>query len=221
MAEKGLAFLLRAPATGIAATFSATTDKATATAHGLANGDPVFFTTTGALPALVSGTLDPNTVYYAGNVTANTFSIHPTKTDGVNATNGLDLSDTGSGVHTATPLKVIAGLRSNSFTLNGESVDVSTKDSTCQWRELLPGAGQIAMSLSGSGVFQDNSNVIDLRADCIARTAKIYSVVFESGDEYFGLFQVTSVEQGGEHNGEVTYSVSLESGGSISLNINI
>ncbi|MFQ5535582.1 MAG: phage major tail protein, TP901-1 family [Sphingomonadales bacterium] len=115
------------------------------------------------------------------------------------------------------PGTVIAGLRSTSFTINGETVDVSNKDSTGQWRELLAAGGQVSMSVSGSGVFQDNSNVATLRANCIARTLDAYTLIFESGDTYTGNFQVTSVEQGGEHNGEVTYSVSLESGGPITF----
>lgn len=217
MAEKGLSFLLRAPATGITVTFSDTTDKGTATAHGRANGDAFFVTTTGTLPALASGTFTPRKVYYLGAKTANTFSIHPTKADGIAGSNGLDMTDTGSGTHTFQALVTIAGLRSNSFNLNGETVDVTTKDSTNQWRELKDGAGVVSMSVSGSGIFDDNSNVIALRAAVISRAADTYSVVFESGDEYYGLFQVTSIEQAGEFNDGLTYSVSLESAGEITL----
>ena len=111
---------------------------------------------------------------------------------------------------------VIAGLRSTSFTINGQEVDVTTKDSS-GWRELLAEAGITSMSITGSGVFQDNSNVATLRASCIAKTLSTYNLVFESGDDYTGSFQVTSVEQTGEHDGEVTYSVSLESSGVIAF----
>ncbi|MFQ5535170.1 MAG: phage major tail protein, TP901-1 family [Sphingomonadales bacterium] len=110
----------------------------------------------------------------------------------------------------------VAGLRSTSFTINGETVDVTTKDSA-GWRELLDGAGVTSMSISGSGVFQDNSNVATLRAAAISRSLNNYEIVFESGDKYTGSFQVGSVEQGGEHNGEVTYSVSLESSGPVTF----
>ena len=178
-------------------THTATTDKGTATAHGMANGDPFFVTTTGTLPALASGTFTPRKVYYAGAITANTFSLHPTKADGIAGSNGLDMTDTGSGTHTFQALVVIAGLRSNSFNLNGETSDVTTKDSTGLWRELLAAAGVVSMSISGSGIFQDDSNVIALRAAVISRAADTYSIVFESGDEYYGLFQVTSIEQAG------------------------
>ena len=110
---------------------------------------------------------------------------------------------------------VVAGLRATAFTINGEEVDVTTKDSTGGWRELLAGAGVTSMSITGSGVFQDNSNVAALRVSAIAKTQNAYTILFESGDDYTGQFQVTSIEQSGEFNGEVTYSPSLESSGEI------
>lgn len=111
----------------------------------------------------------------------------------------------------------VAGLRATAMTLNGEAVDVTNKDSTNQWRELLAGAGVISMSITGSGVFVDDSNVLTLRANSIARTLDAYTLAFESGDTYDGTFQVTNVEHAGDYNGEVTYNVSLESSGEISL----
>ena len=110
---------------------------------------------------------------------------------------------------------VVAGLRATAFTINGEEVDVTTKDSTGGWRELLAGAGVTSMSITGSGVFQDNSNVAALRVSAIAKTQTAYTILFESGDDYTGQFQVVNFEQSGEFNGEVTYSVSLESSGEI------
>jgi len=110
----------------------------------------------------------------------------------------------------------LAGLRSTSFTLNGEEVDVTNKDSG-GWRALLAGAGVTSMSISGSGVFQDDVTLAAMRVAAIAKTLDAYTILFESGDDYTGTFQCTSVEQSGEHNGEVTYSVSLESSGVITF----
>ena len=110
---------------------------------------------------------------------------------------------------------VVAGLRATAFTINGEEVDVTTKDSTGGWRELLAEAGGTSMSITGSGVFQDNSNVAALRVSAIAKTQTAYTILFESGDDYTGQFQVINLGQSGEFNGEVTYSVSLESSGEI------
>lgn len=108
----------------------------------------------------------------------------------------------------------IAGLRSTSFTISGETVDVTNKLSTGGQRELLAGAGTSSMSISGSGVFQADTDVIAMRQAVFDRTISRYQIVFTDGT-YEGDFQVTSVEQSGEHNGEVTYSVSLESSGQV------
>jgi len=110
----------------------------------------------------------------------------------------------------------IAGMRSTGLVINGEEVDVTTKDSA-GWRELLAGAGTTSFTLTASGVFQDNSNVQTLQASVIAKTLSTYSIVFESGDDYTGSFQCTNVQIDGEHNGETTYSVTLESSGVVSL----
>lgn len=109
----------------------------------------------------------------------------------------------------------VAGMRTTSMTLNGEEVDITNKDSTSQWRELLAGAGMVSMSISASGVFIDDSNVITIRGYAVARSLNSFVLEFESGDTYTGSFQVTSFENAGEFNGEVTYSISLESSGVI------
>ena len=63
--------------------------------HGLDSGDPVYLTTTGALPTGLS----QNTLYYAIYVTSNTFRLATTR---ANAIAGTAITTTGSqsGVHT-------------------------------------------------------------------------------------------------------------------------
>lgn len=67
------------------------------TAHGLPDGTPVFFTTTGALPT----GLTPSTTYYVVNATADTFSVAATP-----GGTPIDTSAAGNGVHTATAVPV-------------------------------------------------------------------------------------------------------------------
>ena len=177
-------------------------------------GDPVFISTvSGTLPAALTA----NTVYYAGTILTNSFTLHLTKAAGVAGTGVIALADNGSGTLTGNKLIVVAGMRSTQFSINGEETDITNKDSTSQWRELLAGAGMVNMSVSASGVFQDDSNVIDARAAAVTKATSVYSLTFESGDEYYGLFQITSCEQAGEYNGEVTYSLSLENAGVVTL----
>jgi microcystin-dependent protein len=63
----------------------------TFTAHALANGSAVHFTTTGALPTGLS----PNTTYYIVGVTANTFNLALTR-----GGTAINTSGSQSGVHT-------------------------------------------------------------------------------------------------------------------------
>ena len=106
----------------------------------------------------------------------------------------------------------IAGMRTTSITINGETVDVTNKDSAGV-RTLLAGAGVTSMSISAEGVFQDDTEVKDMRTACIAMSLDDYVIEYGNGDTIAGLFQVTSFENSGEYNGELTFSVSLESSG--------
>jgi len=108
----------------------------------------------------------------------------------------------------------VAGMRSTSLTLNSAGVDVTNKDSQ-GWRELLSGAGVRRMSISGSGVFTDSAAESSLRAKALSGEIANYELVFENGDLFSGAFQVTTLDYSGDHNGERTYTLSLESSGPV------
>jgi TP901-1 family phage major tail protein len=128
----------------------------------------------------------------------------------------LFLLKRGDGGATET-FETVAALRSTSLSINGESIDVTNKDSLNQMRELLDGGGVKSMDISGAGVFTEDQTQIDVEDDALQGHLWNYQVVFDGGRTYEGPFQVTSVEYSGEHNGEHTYSVELESGGDISI----
>jgi len=118
----------------------------------------------------------------------------------------------------------IGGLRSSSITLNDESVDVTTKDSS-GYRRLLAGAGVNTVSISGSGVFTDSTtegllkdayiSQLNLQADGSTANATPayddFEFIIPNFFKFTGKFQITSLEYAGEYNGESTYSVSFES----------
>lgn len=108
----------------------------------------------------------------------------------------------------------VAGMRSTSLTINSEAVEITSKDSG-GWRELLSAAGIRRLSLSGSGVFTDSVAESALRAKAMAGDIGRYRIVFESGDAFLGDFLVTSLDYSGDHNGERTYTLALESSGVI------
>jgi len=110
----------------------------------------------------------------------------------------------------------LAGMRTTSMTVNAEIVDVTNKDSA-GWRELLSGAGVRRMSVSGAGVFADSQAESLMRSHALAGSVANYQIVFENGDLFSGAFQVASLDYSGDHNGERTYTLSLESAGPVSV----
>ena len=110
----------------------------------------------------------------------------------------------------------IAGLRSTSITLNDESVDITNKDSSGN-REFLADAGVHSVSISGSGVFTDGATEGTLRATMNASSFTNFQVIVPDFGTYTGAFMCASLEYAGEFNGEVTYSVTLESSGAIAF----
>ena len=118
----------------------------------------------------------------------------------------------------------VGGLRSTAITLNDEAVDITNKDSLGH-RSLLAGAGVNSVSLSGSGVFTDAASEVLVRTryyaqqnssdGSSAQTAAFtnFQVIVPDLGTFAGAFMIASLEYTGEFNGEVTYSVTLESAG--------
>ena len=113
-------------------------------------------------------------------------------------------------------MTTVGGMRSTSMTLNDEAVDISNKDSG-SFRELLPAGGIQSMSISASGVFTDSTAETNLRAAYGTSTFKSYNIIVPDLGTYAGTFMIASLEYAGEYNGEATYSVTLESSGSITF----
>lgn len=111
----------------------------------------------------------------------------------------------------------VAGLRTRQITLNAETVDVTNADSVGRWRELLAGAGMRHASVSGSGVFRDQASDIRLRQMFFDGAVSAFQVVVPAFGTMEGPFQIASLEYRGEHAGEVTFDMSLESAGPISF----
>lgn len=113
--------------------------------------------------------------------------------------------------------ETVAGLRATRLSFNAETVEVTNLDSPGGWRELLAGAGIKAASLSGSGVFRDAAT--DERARLVFFTGEIpaFQVVIPDFGIVEGLFQITSLEFAGSHNGEATYELGLASAGALSF----
>ena len=113
-------------------------------------------------------------------------------------------------------MTTVGGMRSTSMTLNDEAVDITNKDSG-SFRELLPSGGIQSMTITASGVFTDSTAEQTLRSAYGTSSFKSYNVIVPDLGTYAGTFMIASLEYAGEYNGEATYSVTLESSGSITF----
>ncbi|MFN3936646.1 MAG: phage major tail protein, TP901-1 family [Gemmobacter sp.] len=113
--------------------------------------------------------------------------------------------------------ETVAGLRATRISFNAETVDVTSLDSAGGWRELLAGAGVKSASISGSGVFRDESTDARARQIFFDGETPDFQVVIPSFGVVQGPFQITSIDYAGSHNGEATYELSLASAGALSF----
>ncbi len=132
------------------------------------------------------------------------------------AQNGKDLliklDMTGAGL-----FETAAGLRATRISFNAESVDVTSLESQGGWRELLGGAGVKSASISGSGVFKDESTDERARQIFFDGLTPDFQVIIPDFGVVEGPFQITSVEYAGSHNGEATYELAMSSAGELTF----
>ena len=108
----------------------------------------------------------------------------------------------------------VAGMRTTQMSVNGEGVNVTSKDSG-GWRELLSGAGVRSVSVSASGIFTGSTAELRVKGHALAGTLDEYELSFESGERLRGRFLVTRLDYSGDYNGERNYALSLESSGPV------
>ena len=108
----------------------------------------------------------------------------------------------------------VAGMRTTQMSVNGEAVNVTSKDSG-GWRELLSGAGVRSISVAASGIFTGSAAEIRVKSNALAGEVDDYELSFESGERLRGRFLVTRLDYSGDYNGERNYALSLESSGAV------
>jgi TP901-1 family phage major tail protein len=120
-------------------------------------------------------------------------------------------------IHDGSSFVTVAGLRTRRLAFNAETVDITHAESTNRWRELLEGAGVKRASIAGRGLFKDAATDALMRQVFFDGTLKDYQIVIPDFGTVEGAFQIVSLEFAGEHNGEVTYELSLESAGALTF----
>lgn len=111
----------------------------------------------------------------------------------------------------------VAGLRTRQLAFNAEAVDVTNADSAGHWRELLAGAGVRRASISGAGVFKDDASDARMRTLFFDGASATLQIIIPDFGVVEGPFQITGLEYRGDHAGEVTFDMALESAGGLAF----
>lgn len=124
----------------------------------------------------------------------------------------LKLDSDGSG-----SFETVAGLRTHSVSFNAQSVDVTHQESAGAWRELLQGAGVKSANIRGAGIFKDEISDATVREYFFEGTIRDWQIIMPDFGTVAGAFQIVSLEFSGEHDGEVTFELALESAGELTF----
>lgn len=108
----------------------------------------------------------------------------------------------------------VKGLNSAKFTVNGDTIDVTTFLSG-GWIEKIQGLKSAEMSIEGFWLSDDTTGQTVLRDALMNGTSVTMQALFDGTAGWTGSFLVTSFEDGASVDGEVTRSISLESTGAI------
>jgi TP901-1 family phage major tail protein len=108
----------------------------------------------------------------------------------------------------------VAGMRTTQMSVNGEAVNVTSKESG-GWRDLLSGAGVRSVSVAASGIFTGSAEELRVKANALGGLVDDYELSFESGERLRGRFLVTRLDYSGDYDGERNYALSLESSGPV------
>ena len=111
----------------------------------------------------------------------------------------------------------VAGLRSRNLAFNAEAVDVTDSESAGQWRELLSGGGIKSARVAGSGIFKDAASDETVRSLFFNGTIRDWQVIVPDFGTVEGTMQITNLEFAGNHDGEVSYDLGLESAGALTF----
>ena len=111
----------------------------------------------------------------------------------------------------------IAGLRARQISFNAETVNTTDSESAGRWRELLAGAGLRRSSITGSGIFKDAASDELVKATFFDANIVPWQIIIPDFGTVEGAFQIVSLEYAGQHDGEVTFDIALESAGEITF----
>jgi TP901-1 family phage major tail protein len=119
---------------------------------------------------------------------------------------------------TSTTFVTIGGSREATLTINNEPVDITNSDDA-GIRKLLEGAGVSSTSIKLQGVYMEDAAITAIRVAANTNVHKKFQVVVPGTavKTYEGEFMVASFEEAGSYNNTVTYNLTLESAGVVTI----
>lgn len=117
----------------------------------------------------------------------------------------------------ASAFVTVAGLRTRRIALNADTVDVTDAESAGRWRELLGGAGVRRASVSGTGIFKDQTSDLLLRQVFFDGLLRDWQIVIPGFGVLQGPFQISNLDYRGEHASEITFDIALDSAGALTF----
>jgi TP901-1 family phage major tail protein len=130
-------------------------------------------------------------------------------------------NDDSTGTYTS-----VSGQRDTTFTMDGETVDITTKDDASTtgalWRKLLAQAGVMSGTLSMSGIFLDAANDKSFNTRMIQNKHVDIQLTLAgssagAGGDYLFSGQITSFERTGTYNGAIEFSATVETSGEVTF----
>jgi TP901-1 family phage major tail protein len=109
----------------------------------------------------------------------------------------------------------VAGLRSRRIAFDAEAVDITHTESAGRWRELLSGAGVKRATVTGAGVFKDGASDALVRQTFFDGSIRDWQVIMPEFGILQGPFQIGGLDYRGEHQGEITFEMTLASAGAL------
>lgn len=110
----------------------------------------------------------------------------------------------------------LAGLRTRSFKINNNPVDVTTAESSGRWRELLGDTGTVELEIDAAGLYQKDAPGHLLPSLVVSGASTVFRLVSSAssaGITIVGSFIVTEYEASATYNEAATFTVKLMSTG--------
>ena len=111
----------------------------------------------------------------------------------------------------------LAGIRSSDIELNAQSVDGTAADSVDGWREIIAGAGVKSARVRGKGVFKDADSDQRMQRIFFAAEVVTWQLIIPGLGVLTGPLHIRELKWGGVFDGEVSFSVDLESAGALAF----